>query len=789
MKKLSLLVLICMLLSVVFTACEEAEHTHAYGKDWVLDATNHYNVCTCGEKSNSAAHADADGDGACDTCKITMKHTTHAYGTDWAYDATNHYHACVCGEKSDSAAHADENNDGACDVCAIIMSNEHVFDTAWTSDATDHWHAALCDHDLVDGKAAHTANELGLCSVCGYKVSAPAVGTIAEALEIAGLTQGTVKNGLMTYGYGSSSYLSKTYTWYEYGANFLHILDVENNMNVYATLNEDGSVYYISISDDPLSPVVVDQEADETYMGGPAVDLYSFVGHSEMHYGPVAIIERLYNLEEARVEGTNFAESVEDGVYSFGYTLSTDYGYYVSKTIVNVEFTLNPDTYILESATITADNGSDYINSYVFTQTVEPINDYTPDKLLPVSYKFANAEGVEIDPTAGITFEAASSAIITFKDVEPATALIDAAGVSFKIFNAADEDITDSWILLVNYAAGEVNFSCYKPGKYTVKMYVGENEHVIPVTVDYKAIANIGIGVNDNGMETTETTVYTGVDTILNPIVESGCNPANTAEIVGAPAGATIVADGDNWIFNATEAGTYTVKLTSTANAEISAEIVITVQTPPTVVELATGSYQQNPDSWETINLVFTPTDETSGTVTVTCEDWWGSSYTDVFTYTIADGVFTATAVDGNDGYASAVVIENYKVFVTISGYNEEMVKIEASGSDPDAISVTGGTSISEGWGLDNGTATYTTTIAAGESAYFYLSSDASTSYWVDFTVEGDVTAYYFDTYGMEAVLRGGFVLDPSMTYFDFWFVNETGADVTITFTLTFNVM
>ena len=49
----------------------------------------------------------------------------HTFSADWSTDATNHWHAATCEhteEKSELAAHADANADGKCDVCAYAMS-------------------------------------------------------------------------------------------------------------------------------------------------------------------------------------------------------------------------------------------------------------------------------------------------------------------------------------------------------------------------------------------------------------------------------------------------------------------------------------------------------------------------------------------------------------------------------------------------------------------------------------------------------------------------------------------
>jgi len=48
----------------------------------------------------------------------------------------------------------------------VTPTHTHTFSDAWESDAENHWHAATCGHDVVSGKAAHSENEDGFCSVC-----------------------------------------------------------------------------------------------------------------------------------------------------------------------------------------------------------------------------------------------------------------------------------------------------------------------------------------------------------------------------------------------------------------------------------------------------------------------------------------------------------------------------------------------------------------------------------------------------------------------------------------------
>ena len=107
-----------------------ASHTHTYGTEWKSDAYKHWHECSCGAKSEEAAHtagewiidtpATATTSGTkhkeCTVCGYTMTtetipatgggEHTHSYGSEWKNDADNHWHECSCGDKADVAAHS-----------------------------------------------------------------------------------------------------------------------------------------------------------------------------------------------------------------------------------------------------------------------------------------------------------------------------------------------------------------------------------------------------------------------------------------------------------------------------------------------------------------------------------------------------------------------------------------------------------------------------------------------------------------------------------------------------------
>ena len=225
----------------------EASHTHTYGTEWKSDAYKHWHECSCGAKSEEAAHtasdwitdtaATATTDGTkhkeCTVCGYTMAtetipatgggEHTHSYGSEWKNDADNHWHECSCGDKKDTAAHtagewiidtpATATTSGTkhkeCTVCGYTMTTEtipatgggehtHNYSSDWKSDSINHWKECSCG-DKAD-VAAHsfkwvvdkeaTATKKGSkheeCKVCGYQrpaVEIPATGSTTKPTD------------------------------------------------------------------------------------------------------------------------------------------------------------------------------------------------------------------------------------------------------------------------------------------------------------------------------------------------------------------------------------------------------------------------------------------------------------------------------------------------------------------------------------------------------------------------------------------------------------------------------
>lgn len=101
---------------------------------------------------------------------------THTYSKAWTSDETFHWHKATCGDDGISgyAAHSYDNN-GRCTVCGYEREalHEHAWYSQWSYDNSYHWHASLCgDTDEVRDKSEHSIVN-SACTLCDYKQNKP----------------------------------------------------------------------------------------------------------------------------------------------------------------------------------------------------------------------------------------------------------------------------------------------------------------------------------------------------------------------------------------------------------------------------------------------------------------------------------------------------------------------------------------------------------------------------------------------------------------------------------------
>ncbi|MGN0374379.1 MAG: hypothetical protein ACI4EN_02680, partial [Butyrivibrio sp.] len=171
-------------------------HTHVAGSTFEYNSTNHWKLCSCGQKMIVTAHvfgawnttkaATESSAGSmervCDVCGYKETSTippighSHAAGDSWVSDGDNHWKECYCGEKMNTASHsygdwvvtkeATETEEGTkervCTVCKYkdvkvipVIGHTHTAQDIWEADETGHWNECECgekmnaaDHDF-----------------------------------------------------------------------------------------------------------------------------------------------------------------------------------------------------------------------------------------------------------------------------------------------------------------------------------------------------------------------------------------------------------------------------------------------------------------------------------------------------------------------------------------------------------------------------------------------------------------------------------------------------------------
>ncbi len=160
--------------------------SHKYG-EWVVT-------------QEATIHATGIQENICETCRFViikpLPHT-HSFDSIWEKDASKHWHLCYCGEKSDVASHsygswkttraATINATGeqkrSCNDCKFTetktipkIPHTHSYTNTWFNDENEHWNQCSSCHDRIN-ISAHTLKETTstdaskkrkICTVCSY---------------------------------------------------------------------------------------------------------------------------------------------------------------------------------------------------------------------------------------------------------------------------------------------------------------------------------------------------------------------------------------------------------------------------------------------------------------------------------------------------------------------------------------------------------------------------------------------------------------------------------------------
>ncbi|MCL2706317.1 MAG: hypothetical protein FWE72_08950 [Spirochaetaceae bacterium] len=161
--KLYAVISILIIIGFLFLACKNSNtdgtddsdnHIHLYSTIWIYNSTQHYMLCTCGNKIDNENHSG----NPCAVCGYSNSHS-HSFSADWTYNITQHWRECLCGEKTAIANHSGN----PCAVCGYSNSHSHSFSADWTYNITQHWHECACGEKTTI--ANHSSDP---CTVCGH---------------------------------------------------------------------------------------------------------------------------------------------------------------------------------------------------------------------------------------------------------------------------------------------------------------------------------------------------------------------------------------------------------------------------------------------------------------------------------------------------------------------------------------------------------------------------------------------------------------------------------------------
>lgn len=648
----------------------------------------------------------------------------HTYSDAWVYNDTQHWHPASCDDTntvSEQAAHVDENGDLKCDVCGYNYPHEHVFDMdKWTSDETNHWHAALCGHDAKNGEAAHTPDVTGVCTVCGYKVGDPDVSTVEKALEVALVqeslaehAEGTIQSYNAIYGRTSTytasydKYEDYTYTYYDGGYSVTER---------WFTIGSDGNMMAVE-SIDGATPSLYQYEftAEKDEMRGY---MFETVIGTNNYYGVTDLVEGLYKNAEA--SGLETTDKVEDGVYTFTYdwyyeaTTTTGYDDAGNEIVgryqygdqyneITVSFTLSSRNYIetVEAEVVTYDSdslefpeGDDEArgtlkedaepyteDTYSFTQGGR--NPYVYDEVIMTSFDLVDAEGNKVNgdqDVAPVTIAPYVYTTYTLDNIVPSTADGSLDKISkivlykLNVQSGAYEPITTVYKPVNVYASATgVSISPSAEGTYRIELSSTKVTTYINLEVAYPAPT--AIEATANGSSTDSYNTYVGVDVTIGGTVAYGSAAGYKAELTGDNASdALLMGDASvGYTFTTDKVGSYTVKVTSTADANVSDTITIVAAAAPEISGILNGNYVAAADyDFKTDSYIgFVPASEgaLNGTLNYYFDTQYYGSYIGScsYAYDADTKKITLSGISLADEATLTIELENYVPVATLT--------------------------------------------------------------------------------------------------------------------------
>lgn len=479
--------------------------------------------------------------------------------------------------------------------------------------------------------------------------------TVEDAVLIGSSNKDLIRRGTglkdMGYDTGSGSVASEFS--YEYGEDYVHTYDSDDNEDLWFSLTSTGEVFGIIRQVGVDGYVVIERyaKASKSNMEGMGYTI-SKIGRT--FYGAEGLLKYSYEWGK-RNDNLDFEEGIvtnDDGekvyFFSFGYysvpryfckivcqfTLTEDYAIrYIrlsSTAYVKIngeegdlnQFDVNINSNNQTIVTLKPDVGQPWYKEFVEYNQItkkeepeEPEHEYTEDAFKISGFDLQYDGRIVTDETK-LSFTCADSnnpLKINIKNIQPKTAAfkydpitiyrVNDKGVRFKLsydnstfvwYSLSDNNV----LKIYSKLAGEITLVLVTDSGY---------ERTIVITANPASPANLYPSVyeyNDSGYVWKNTTennldanVYVGQSLTLTANVandEKAYTDATfIASIDGDPQGASVsmIEDSNNVRFIATEAGTYVVKLESATNNGVYSTVTVTVEDAPLMTDLLSGDY------------------------------------------------------------------------------------------------------------------------------------------------------------------------------------------------------
>ncbi len=620
MKKISIILVVCMLLSILMTACLDAEEPQ-------------------GSETEELT-----------TEKMTENDENTSEETEESDFET---------EESSKEEYTGESGE------ASETGSEQASESDSSDEETTAEQIAIPDVNTVD-KAVEIAAK-AQSNVTG--------GTLS-------VTKGSYFNETTSFSFGEG-YL-KAITTTPDGERTVHATLDENGKVCYVLIDPSNFLAPISINAQANARYANGPAVDLTNYINESVEVcgaYDMVDFFYLQY-PYTSEEDITVQESIENGKYSFSYSMEGPAMFFGnavYTVNVSFTLDSEKFFIDtLNISINAvETYSSETTVIV------YTQSDDTALRITEDSEYGIDDIMPTEFIFKDVSGNAIGFTNGVS-DMINASVTEYNGIEiivsaPENGLLSVFGEIIPVIKDKDGNAVEGSKAYAYYSAdtSKVVVDFHVEGVYYVNIPIGENTYVVPINARWKTptaddFTPVYYGATAGTMteemiwiHTEELSVYTGQNILLRADIADGCKPDMfTAVIKDNSSDAVMTSsssqdytyDGKNdlvYTFTASKPGTYTVVLTSTSNSAVSKEITLNVLQAPEISELTVGkwTYSHNNQWGQTIDVVlnFYPTDGVSGTVTVdySISSYGGNSeiYHIVYSYIVEKGELKITWV------------------------------------------------------------------------------------------------------------------------------------------------